>query len=270
MTVARYKPLAKTEAISQQELDDAVQNELAAQAQVKQTALNLAFTTIRSPVNGVAGLASAAAQIGNLVGPNSGALTTVTTIDPMRAYFSVSQRLVTQIQEAMLAEGRKLDAGEGPPLELILATGSVYPLKGQVRFKNNQVDVKTGTITLVGEFANPQRLLIPGMFVQVRALLRTEKNALLVPQRAVTDMQGRYLLAVVGADNKVGIRPVNVGEQVGTDWVITGNVKVGDRVVAEGVQKVRPDATVNPVPFTGKPAGEPPAANPAAKAEAKP
>ena len=112
--------------------------------------------------------------------------------------------------------------------------------------------MKTGTITVVGEFPNPQMLLVPGMFVRVRALLDTQKNALLVPQRAVTDMQGRYLIAVVGADNKVSIRPVSAGERFGQQWVIKGDVKAGDRVVAEGIQKVRDGVVVNPVPFVEK------------------
>jgi membrane fusion protein (multidrug efflux system) len=262
LTVKRYRPLAATEAISQQELDDAVQNEQAAQAAVEagraavqQAELNLGFTTIRSPVNGIAGLYSPQAQVGNLVGPNSGQLTTVSTVDPIRAYFSVSQRLMTDIQQRMLAAGKPLEMGEGPPLELTLANGTVYPLKGKIRFKNNQVDIKTGTVRVVGEFPNPQRLLVPGMFVSVRALLTTEKDALLVPQRALTEMQGRYLLAVVGGDNKVHVRPVTTGARVGQEWVITGDVKVGDKVVAEGVQKVRDGAQVNPVPFTEKLAG---------------
>jgi len=261
LTVQRYRPLAATEAISKQELDDAVQNEKAAQAQVdagraavQQAQLNLDFTTIRSPLNGIAGLASPQAQVGNLVGPSSGQLTTVTVIDPMRVYFSVSQRLVMEIQERMLAAGKSLDLREGPPLELTLATGSVYPSKGRARFKDNQVDIKTGTVRVVGEFPNPQSLLVPGMFVSVRVLLDTQKGALLVPQRAATEMQGRYLVAVVGADNKVSIRPVTTGERVGPDWVISGDVKAGDRVVAEGVQKVRDGAVVNPVPFVEKPA----------------
>jgi membrane fusion protein (multidrug efflux system) len=259
LMVQRYTPLAATEAISKQELDDAVQNQKAAQAQVEagqaavqQAQLNLGFTTIRSPLNGVAGLASAQAQVGNLVGPSSGQLTTVSTIDPMRVYFSVSQRVMTEIQERMLAAGKLLNAQEGPPLELTLATGSVYPRKGRTLFKNNQVDVKTGTITAVGEFPNPDSLLVPGMFVSLRALLNTEKGALLVPQRAVTEMQGRYLVAVVGGDNKVSIRPVTTGERVGQEWVISGEVKAGDHVVAEGIQKVRDGAQVKPVPFAEK------------------
>ena len=178
-------------------------------------------------------------------------------IDPIRAYISVDQKLLTQIQERMLIEGKELREGatgdyQGPSLELILASGSVYPQPGRVRFANNQVDVKTGTIRVVGEFPNPQGLLLPGMFVRVRVHLDTETNALLVPQKAVADMQGRNLVAIIGADNKVSIRPVNVGEQVGEQCVIRGPVKAGDRVVAEGIQKVRQDAVVNPVPIGEK------------------
>jgi membrane fusion protein, multidrug efflux system len=124
------------------------------------------------------------------------------------------------------------------------------------------VDVKTGTVRVVGEFENPQGLLVPGMFVRVRALLDTEKGALLVPQSAVVDMQGRYLVAIVGADNKVSIRPVTAGETVGQQWVVQGNIKAGDRVIAEGVQKVRDGVEVHPVP----PAGNTDSA-PAAEAE---
>jgi membrane fusion protein, multidrug efflux system len=266
LDVKRYRPLAASEAISQQELDNAIQNEKTAAAQmeadkaaVEQAQLNLDFCTIRSPLDGVAGLAKA--QVGDLLGPNTGALTTVTKIEPVRAYISVSQRLLTEIQERRLAEGKEaVRSGEGPELELVLATGTVYPQKGRVRFANNQVDVKTGTVTIVGEFPNPEMLLVPGMFVRVRALLSTEKNALLVPQRAVTEMQGRYLIAVVGADNKVIILPVTAGERVGQQWVVTGKLKAGDRVVAEGIQKVREGVVVNPVPFVEKGAGEPSAA----------
>jgi membrane fusion protein, multidrug efflux system len=273
LDVQRYRPLAATEAISRQELDDAVQNEKTAQAQVEgaqaaieQAALNLAFTTIRSPLDGVAGLAKA--QVGDLIGPSTGQLTTVTKIEPTRVYVSVSQQLMSDMQERRLAAGKGTSrTGEGPQLELVLASGSIYPLKGHILFANNQVDVKTGTITVVGEFPNPNMLLVPGMFVRVRALLETQKNALLVPQRALTDMQGRYLIAVVGADNKVSIRPVTTGERIGQEWVIAGDLKAGDRVVAEGVQKVREGAIVKPVPFAAKAAAA--AAATAAKAEEK-
>jgi membrane fusion protein (multidrug efflux system) len=259
LMVKRYTPLAKTEAISQQELDDAVQNEKAAQAQVQaaqaaveQAALNLGFATIRSPLNGMAGLASAKAQVGNLLGPNVGQLTTVTEVDPMRVYFSVAQRTIEHILANILAKGENPDTSEDRPLELILASGTVYPAKGKIRFKNNQLDVRTGTITVVGEFPNPKMMLVPGMFVSVRALMNIDKGALLVPQRAVTEMQGRYLLAIVGDDNKISIRPVTTGERAGQDWVVTGEIKPGDRVVAEGVQKVREGLQVSPVIFTEK------------------
>jgi membrane fusion protein, multidrug efflux system len=254
MDVQRYTPLAKTQAISQQELDDAIQQNLANEAAAESARLNYNFCKILSPIDGVAGLAQA--QIGDLVGPGSGTLTTVVQINPIRVYFSVSQQLLTQIQEHMLAEGKRLrtEGGEyqGPPLELTLASGLVYPLKGKVRFANNQVDVKTGTVRVVGEFENPQGLLVPGMFVNVRALLDTDKDALLIPQSAVMDMQGRYLIAIVGEDNKVSIRPVTAGLTFGQQWVITGNVQAGDHVVAEGVQKVRDGMDVNPVLLDAK------------------
>jgi membrane fusion protein, multidrug efflux system len=279
LNVKRYRPLAAKEAISQQELDDAIQNQKATQAKVesdqaavKQAELNLGFTTICSPVDGIAGLASPQAQVGNLVGQNSGPLTTVTTVDPIRAYVSVSQALMTEMMQRNIAQGKDLrtvdNAEGGTELELVLADGQTYLPKGRVRFANNQVDVKTGTIRVVGEFANPKRLLVPGMFVRVRALLETLKGALLVPQRAVTDMQGRSLVAVVGADNKVSIHPVDLVDRVGPNCVVKGNLKAGDRVVAEGIQKVRDGLAVKPVPFAEKAAATSPPA-PAAKAEAK-
>jgi RND family efflux transporter MFP subunit len=262
LDVKRYTPLAATQAISQQELDDAVQANLANEAAADAARLNYQFCKILSPIDGIAGLAQA--QVGDLVGPGSGALTTVVQINPIRVYFSVSQQLLTEILERMLANGKKLryEGGsyDGPPLELTLASGAVYPLKGRVRFANNQVDVKTGTVRVVGEFDNPQGLLTPGMFVNVRALLDTEKGALLVPQSAVMDMQGRYLIAIVDAENEISIRPVMTGERVGQQWVIQGNVKAGDHVVAEGVQKVRDGAHVIPLPFVEN-SGAIPAAN---------
>lgn len=255
LDVERYTPLAKTDAISKQELDNAIQADLSADAQiegakaaVQQAELNLGFTTIRSPIDGVAGLAKA--QVGDLVGPSFGPLTTVSKIDPIRAYFSVSEQLIYQALARRAAKGRDAGAGPGIELELILANGEIYAEKGNIRFADNKVDPKTGTVTVVGEFPNPQRLLAAGMFARVHALVDEAKGALLVPQRAVTEMQGRYLVAVVGADSKVAIRPVLVGERVGTDWVVRApDLKPGDRVVAEGVQKVRDGMVVNAVPL---------------------
>jgi membrane fusion protein, multidrug efflux system len=245
--VERYTPLAKTQAISQQELDDAIQSNAAAVAAAEAARLNYQFCKILSPIDGVAGLAQA--QVGDLVGPGTSALTSVTTVDPIRVYFSVAQQLLTRLMEQRLADGGKIGSTGDRPLELTLASGSVYPQKGRTRFLNNQVDVKTGTIRVVGEFPNPNRLLVPGMFVRVRAIIGLNKDAMLVPQRAVAELQGRKLIAVVGADNIVKILPINTGETVGEMWVVTGPLKVGDRVVAEGIQKVRDGITVNPVPF---------------------
>jgi membrane fusion protein (multidrug efflux system) len=255
LDVERYTPLAKTDAISQKELDNAIEADLAADAQidgakatVQQAELNLGFTTIRSPIDGVAGLAKA--QVGDLVGPGTGALTTVSKINPIRAYFSLSEQLLYQVMARRVAAGAASGRGTALELQLVLAGGEVYPEKGHTRFSDNKVDVKTGTVQIVGEFPNPKSLLNPGMFARVRALVGVETNALLVPQRAVTEMQGRFLVAVVGAGNKVAVLPVSAGERVGSEWIIQSKeLKAGDRVVAEGVQKVRDGAVVNPHPF---------------------
>jgi membrane fusion protein (multidrug efflux system) len=246
--VERYTPLAKTQAISQQELDDAIQANAAAVAAAEVARLNYQFCKILSPVDGVAGLAET--QVGNLVGPGSGALTTVATIDPIRVYFSVSQQLVTQIMQQKLLLGQKLGSPNELPLQLTLAAGTIYSQPGRIRFANNQVDVKTGTIRLVGEFPNPDRLLVPGMFVRVRAQIGMNQDALLVPQCAVAEIQGRKLIYIVGADNKIAIRPIATGETDGELWIVKGPLKLGDKVVAEGFQKLRDGATVSPVPFS--------------------
>lgn len=264
MDVERYTKLAKTQAISQQELDDAIQANAAAVAAAKQAQLNLEFCTITSPLDGIAGLAQA--QVGDLISPSTGPLTSVTTVDPIRVYFSVAQQLMTRLMQQRLDEGKEVgDRSDGAQLELHLATGAAYPLKGRIRYANNQVDVKTGTIRVVGVFENPKRLLVPGMFVRVRAQIGLHKDALLVPQRAVAELQGRKLIALVGADNKVKIVPITTGVVDGEKWVVSGPFKAGDKVVAEGIQKVRDGATVNPVPFGSAPKEAPVAAEKAEK-----
>lgn len=248
LDVQRYTQLTNSQAISMQELDDAIQANAAARAAAESARINLAYCKITSPVKGTAGLAQA--QVGDLVGPSSGPLTTVTTVDPIRVYFSVAQQLMTQLMQARLAAGKEVgvDKGEGAELQLILATGETYPFSGRIRYADNQVNVKTGTIRVVGVFTN-NTMLVPGMFVRVRAQIGTLKDALLVPQRAVAEMQGRKLMALVGADNKVRIIPITTGEVFGDKWVVKGDFKPGDKVVAEGIQKVRDGATVNAVPF---------------------
>jgi membrane fusion protein (multidrug efflux system) len=193
-------------------------------------------------------------------------LTTVTKVNPIRVYFSVAQQLMTQLMQERLAAGKEVGVGkdDGAELQLILATGETYPFTGRIRFADNQVNVKTGTIRVVGVFTN-NTVLVPGMFVRVRAQIGTLKDALLVPQRTVAEMQGRKLIAKVGADNKVTILPVTVGETFGDKWVIKGQFKPGDKVVAEGIQKVRDGVTVNPVPFGSAPKETPAAAEKAEK-----
>jgi RND family efflux transporter MFP subunit len=262
--VNRYTPLAKEQAIPQQDLDNAIQADQAAKAQVEaakaaveaakakvaSAQLDLGFTKVVSLIDGIAGIAQA--QIGDLVSQST-LLTTVSTVDPIKVYFPVSEReyldYVREHPDAAKRGGEKSLSA----FELILADGSVYPHKGTFSFADRQVDVKTGTLRLQAVFPNPGNILRPGQYARIRAIIRTAKGALLVPQRAVTEQQGSYQVAVVKSNNTVEIRPVKVGERVGTQWIIETGLKPGDRVVAEGTQKVRPGAIVTPKPL-GAPA----------------
>jgi membrane fusion protein (multidrug efflux system) len=277
----RIRPLAEQNAVSQKDLDDAVGLELSnrsaveaakaavvaaesqvlgAQAAVEKAQLNLGFTKITSPIDGIAGIAKA--QIGNLVGPGSiEELTTVSTINPIKCYVSLSE------QEYMRAMERRPKQVGKVPLDLILSDGSTYPYKGEVAFADRQVDVRTGTIRVGTIFPNPQSLLRPGMFSRVRAEMGIKKAAPVIPQRAVTEVQGRYLVAVVTSENKVAIKPVKVGEWFGQLWVVEEGLKPGEKVVAEGTQKVRDGMVVNPKPFVAEAQAQPGAAE---KSEAKP
>lgn len=252
--VTRYTPLAKEEAISQEELDNAVQANRAARAQVaaqranvEQAKLNLGWTRITSPIDGIAGLAQA--QIGDLIQPST-LMTTVSQLDPIQVNFPISEQEYLKFASRIEQVSKGGQLKNERPLELILADGSVYPHPGKAALANRQVDERTGTITIVSYFANPGNVLRPGQFAKVRAVTDLAKGALLVPQRAVLEQQGQYLIAVVGADDKVDIRPVKVGEKVGADWIVTEGLKPGERVVAEGLQKLRAGITVNPKPFT--------------------
>jgi membrane fusion protein (multidrug efflux system) len=281
----RIRPLAEQNAVSQKDLDDSVGLELStrsavdaakaaviaaegqvlgAQAAVEKAQLNLGFTKITSPIDGIAGIAKA--QIGNLVGPGSiEELTTVSTVDPIKCYVSLSE------QEYMRAQERRLKPAGKVVLDLILSDGSTYPYKGEVAFADRQVDVRTGTIRVAAIFPNPQNLLRPGMFSRVRAEMGIKKAALVIPQRAVTEVQGRYMVAVVSPDNKMAIKPVKVGDRFGQLWVINEGLQLGEKVVAEGTQKVREGMVVSPKPFEAKAQAEPGAAQkPEAKPETKP
>jgi membrane fusion protein (multidrug efflux system) len=196
---------------------------------------------VTSLIDGVAGIAKA--QIGNLVGPGATEeLTTVSTVNPIKIYAQISE------QEYMKAMGTQTDKRK-LPLELILADGRIYPHKGEIAFADRQVDVRTGTIRVAALFPNPGNLLRPGQFAKIRAMMETKKGALLIPQRSVTEMQGKYLVAVISSDNKVSIRPVKATEKVGSDWIIEEGLTPQDRIVAEGIQKVKEGLTINPKPF---------------------
>jgi membrane fusion protein (multidrug efflux system) len=281
----RIRPLAQQNAVSQKDLDDAVGTELStrsgvdaakaavvaaeaqilgAQAAVEKAQLNLGFTRITSPIDGIAGIAKA--QMGNLVGPGSiEELTTVSTVDPIKCYVSLSE------QEYMRAQERRSKQLGKVALDLILSDGSTYPYKGDIAFADRQVDVRTGTIRVAAIFPNPQNLLRPGMFSRVRAELGIKKAAPVVPQQAVAEIQGRYLVAVVSPENKVSIKPVKVGQWFGQLWVIDEGLQAGEKVVAEGIQKVREGMVVSPKPFEAKAQAEPGAAQkPEEKPETKP
>jgi membrane fusion protein (multidrug efflux system) len=186
--------------------------------------------------------------VGSLVGPNAPPITTISTLDPIKVNFSVAE-------QEYLYFAKQTNAMQNLQLDLILADGSVYAHKGKFYFADREVDARTGAIRLSALFPNPGNILRPGQYGRVRAVTRTQKQGLLVPQRAVTELQGTYQIAVVGPNNRVSIRNVKVGQRVGNMWIIEDGVSAGDRVVAEGVQKVRPDMEVNPKPFA--PASEP-------------
>jgi membrane fusion protein (multidrug efflux system) len=241
----RNQELSGKQVLAQQELDNALAERNATRAALAQAKLNLEFTQIRSPIDGIAGLANV--QIGDLVGPNSGVLTTVSTVDPIKVYFSISEQTYLQFRRAPVENGRRFP--QDMDLELILSDGSVYGPHGKFLAIDRQVDANTGTLRVAGTFPNPERLLRPGQYARIRAVVSVEKNALEVPQRAVTELQDGYQLAVVGPDNVVHLRPVKVGARVGSRWIITSGLKPDENVVVEGLQKVRQGATVNPKPY---------------------
>jgi membrane fusion protein (multidrug efflux system) len=261
LDVNRYTPLAKEQAASQQDLDNAVQNNMAAKATVATAAaqirtaeaavetakINLDFTRLVAPIEGIAGQAQL--QVGALVNPNSGPVTSVSTVDPIKVYFTVSETEYLDWNKRFPTETTRQAAGKSLRLELILADGSTYPLEGSFYFADRQVNQSTGAIRIAGLFPNPGNILRPGGYGKVRTAVRVQEDALLVPQRAVSELQGGYQVAVVDGENKVSIRPVKVGDRVGTEWIVAEGLRQGERVVVEGVQKVRPGMQVNPKPF---------------------
>jgi len=276
LDVDRYIPLAKQQAITQQDLDNATQNNVAAKAQVQaakaqietaraqiqgatatiqavtatvETArLNLSFTRLTSPIEGLAGVAQL--QVGALVSPASGPVTTVSTVNPIKVNFTASEQEYLDFHRRNPTPATLDAARKGLVLELILADGTVYPQKGSFYFADREVSQGTGSIKVTGLFPNKDNLLRPGQYGRVRTSLRTKDGALLVPQRSVSEMQGTYQVAVVDSGNKIAIRNVKPSDRVGSQWIIDEGLQPGERVVAEGVQKVRAGMAVSPKLYT--------------------
>jgi RND family efflux transporter MFP subunit len=255
LDVKRYTPLAKDQAISQEQLDDAVQADLAAEATiqadkatVESATLNLGFCRITSPVDGIAGTAQA--QIGDLVGPGTAVLTTVSTVDPMRVYFSISEQSYLALSRHFTNAADGSTSYADMELRLILSDGSTYPAPGKWFFTSRQIDSDTGTFQIAGLFPNPGNILRPGQYALVRAKTETRRGALMVPQRAVAELQGSYQVAIVDSENKAHIKSVQMGPQVGKDWLIESGLEPNDRVIVEGAQRANKDGTVvDPQPY---------------------
>jgi membrane fusion protein (multidrug efflux system) len=248
----RDTPLAEARAIARSQLDNDLQTQAADEATVTaqkaavETAqLNLGWTKVRSLLDGIAGLATI--QVGSLV-TQSTVLTTVSQVQPIKVYFAISEQEYLALSEKAREGGAAdlLHSARRVPIEMTLSNGTVYPSKGYVVFVDRQVNSSTGTIRVAAAFPNPQSLLRPGQYGRVRAQTSLERGALVVPQRAVTELQGSYQIAVINADNKVHIQPVEVGPQIGTNWVITSGLKPGEQVVIEGNGKLADGMPVHP------------------------
>jgi membrane fusion protein (multidrug efflux system) len=264
----RYAPLIKDQAVTQQDFDNAQQTNQAMKAQVavaraqieaaraqiqaaeagvtaatatvETSRVNLEFTRLTSPIDGVAGVATT--QVGNLVGPSSAAVTTVSTLDPIKANFTVNE----QDYLSLTKDPKTLGAMQ---LDLVLSDGSTYPKKGKFSFADREVNAGTGSIQLTGLFPNPGNTLRPGQYGKVRAVIGMRTGALLIPQRAVNEMQGNYMVAVVDPDKTIRFAMVTPSDRIGQDWIVTSGLKAGETVVADGLFKIRPGAPVNPKPL---------------------
>jgi RND family efflux transporter, MFP subunit len=295
LDVARYTPLAKTGSVSQQELDDATQNNLsnkaqvtaaranvevtqanmlqaqanakqaqanvakaqadvgAAKASLDEAQLNLSFTKIICPIDGIAGIKNI--DLGDIVNQNQTVLTTVSTVDPLYVQFQISEQEYLRFKDR-IASDPTTPRAEDIPIEIILSDGTVYPHRGKLVILDREVGVTTGTFRARSEFQNPGNFLRPGQFAKVRAAISVKRGAFLVPQRAVQDLQGLYQVGVVGSDGKVDMRSVKAGEQIGSLWIIDAGLKPEERVIVEGLQKVRSGEAVKATLVTAESGGE--------------
>ena len=248
--LSRYKPLYDQQVISKQDYDHVNQSTRAsaaavasAQAAVETAKLNESWTQVNSPIDGIAGIAKT--QVGNLVSPTS-LLTSISQLDPIKVEFPISEREYLHFADKINRHERDGDSKQDPDLEMVLADGSTYKYRGRFYVANRQVNIQTGTIKIQGIFPNPHFILRPGLYAKIRSATEVRKDALLVPQGAVLETQGQYQVAVVGADNKVTLRMVTTGKQVGDLRIIEQGVSVGERVITEGLQKVSDGMEVNP------------------------
>lgn len=250
----RDTPLAEARAIARAQLDNDLQTQAANEATLKaqeaavETAqLNLGWTKVRSLLDGIAGIA--ATQVGSLVKTDT-VLTTVSQVQPIKVYFAISDQEYLALSKKARQSGAAdlLHSASRVPIELTLSNGTVYPSKGYIVFVDREVNTSTGTIRVAAAFPNPQSLLRPGQYGKVKAQTTIENGVLLVPQRAVTELQGSYQVAIVNPDNKVHIQPVEVGPQIGTNWLITSGLKPGQQVVIEGNGKLADGIPVHPHP----------------------
>jgi membrane fusion protein, multidrug efflux system len=252
----RAKELFGSKVISEQEYTNKTQNYqtklaavAAAQAAVEEAQLNLDYTKVVSPLDGIAGLAQA--QIGDLVGTGSNtSLTTVSQIEPIRCYFPISEQSYWEFADRLKEMMTVPEAERGEKVELILPDGSVYPHKGKFAFVDRQVDPKTGTIQIAVSFPNPELTLRPGQYATARAEIQTIPNALLIPQQAISELQGGTQVAVVNPDGKAEIRVVKIGPVYGRMIVVKEGLKAGEKVIVEGFQKVRQGIEVSAKPYT--------------------
>jgi membrane fusion protein (multidrug efflux system) len=245
--VRRFTPLVAQKAVSQAELDKATSSERAAsatvdadQAALDNAKLNLGWTTVTSPISGIAGVAKVG--IGDLITPTT-VMTTVSTVNPIYVDINIAE------QDYMRFQRNKPSQSKQPNLELILGDGTIYPLRGSVRFVNREVDSRTGTIQVRGEFPNPGNVLRPGQYARIRAITELRKAAFLIPQQSVSELQGVYQVGVVGSDNKVTIKTVKLGPQFGDMWVVESGLQPGESVIVDGLQRVKTGVTVAPTPF---------------------
>ena len=245
--VRRFTPLVAQKAVSQAELDKATSSERAAsatvdadQAALDNAKLNLGWTTVTSPISGIAGVAKIG--IGDLITPTT-VMTTVSTVNPIYVDINIAE------QDYMRFQRNKPSRSKQTNLELILGDGTIYPHRGSVRFVNREVDSRTGTIQVRGEFPNPGNVLRPGQYARIRAVTELRKAAFLIPQQSVSELQGVYQVGVVGSDNKVTIKTVKLGPQFGDMWVVESGLQPGENVIVDGLQRVKTGMTVAPTPF---------------------